>query len=66
MPWEHFTGPTGAGTGHRLNVKNLTKETDTKEKLNKLFARFGTIIEADIKTKDGGSGERFWFRHFEG
>jgi hypothetical protein len=51
MPGENFTGPTG--TGHRLNVKNLTKEADTWT--------IPTIIEAGIKTKDDGSCESFGY-----
>jgi len=42
-------------------VKNLTKETDTKEKLIELFAPHGTVSEADIKTKDDGSSKGFGY-----
>jgi RNA recognition motif-containing protein len=44
-----------------LNVKNLTKETDTKEKLLELFAAYGTVSEGDIKTKDDGSSKGFGY-----
>lgn len=59
--WENFSGPTGSGTGYRLNVKNLTKENDTKEKLLELFAPFGTVSEGDVKTKEDGSSKGFGY-----
>jgi RNA recognition motif-containing protein len=59
--WENFSGPTGSGTGYRLNVKNLTKEHDTKEKLTALFAPFGTVSEADIKLKEDGTSKGFGY-----
>merc|ERR1712113_1256622 len=46
---------TGSG-GYRLNVKNLSNETTTKEQLIELFKPFGTVSAAEVKEReDGGS-----------
>jgi len=57
--WE-FKGPT-AGGGYRLNVKNLSNETTTKEQLTALFEPFGTVSSADIKKREDGGSRGFGF-----
>lgn len=57
--WE-FSGPTGSGSGYRLNVKNLSNDTKTEE-LKALFDPFGTVSASEIKTYDDGSSRGFGF-----
>jgi len=57
--WE-FSGPTGSGSGFRLNVKNLSHDTKTAE-LKALFDPFGTVSASEIKTYDDGSSRGFGF-----
>lgn len=57
--WE-FSGPTGSGSGYRLNVKNLSSDTK-KEELKALFEPCGTVSAAEIKTYDDGSSRGFGF-----
>jgi len=53
-------GPSGFD-GYRLNVKNIPDELATSEKLKELFAPFGTVSDAQIKTKDDGSSRGFGY-----
>merc|ERR1712048_726362 len=54
-----FSGPTGAGSGYRLNVKNLSEEMANSDKLKELFAPFGTVSDAQVKTREDGTSRGF-------
>jgi len=47
--------------GYRLNVKYLSDEVGTAEKLKELFAPFGTVSDAQVKTNDDGSSRGFGY-----
>lgn len=56
-----FSGPTGAGSGYRLNVKNLSEEMANSDKLKELFAPFGTVSDAQVKTREDGTSRGFGY-----
>jgi len=47
--------------GYRLNVKHLADEIATADKLKELFAPFGTVSSAEVKTRDDGSSRGFGY-----
>lgn len=59
--WEAYSGPEGSGNGYRLNVKNLSSETNSAETLRMLFEPFGTVLDAQVKAREDGSSRGFGF-----
>eukprot|EP00929_Paragymnodinium_shiwhaense_P024278 TRINITY_DN14994_c0_g1_i1.p1 TRINITY_DN14994_c0_g1~~TRINITY_DN14994_c0_g1_i1.p1 ORF type:complete len:304 (+),score=116.88 TRINITY_DN14994_c0_g1_i1:78-989(+) len=53
------SGPFGGGQGYRLNVKNLGNETG--EQLKGMFDPFGTVTDAQVKTREDGKSRGFGF-----
>ncbi|KAI1289431.1 Polyadenylate-binding protein 1 [Halotydeus destructor] len=53
---KHFTN---------VYVKNLGDETDTDEKLQEMFEKYGVIVSAKLMTDDGGKTKGFGFVSFE-
>merc|ERR1711920_271648 len=54
------SGPTAAGNGYRLNVKNLAKES-TEAELRTMFEAFGTILLGELKKDEKGESRGFGF-----
>merc|ERR1711920_834317 len=54
------SGPTAAGSGYRLNVKNLAKET-TEAELRTMFEPFGKVSLAQLKKDEKGESRGFGF-----
>lgn len=59
--WEAYSGPEGSGNGYRLNVKNLSSETNSAETLRALFEPFGNVLDAQVKAREDGSSRGFGF-----
>eukprot|EP00929_Paragymnodinium_shiwhaense_P117969 TRINITY_DN8947_c1_g1_i1.p1 TRINITY_DN8947_c1_g1~~TRINITY_DN8947_c1_g1_i1.p1 ORF type:complete len:305 (-),score=110.94 TRINITY_DN8947_c1_g1_i1:552-1466(-) len=59
--WEAYSGPEGSGNGYRLNVKNLSNETNSAEALRRLFEPFGIVADAQVKAREDGSSRGFGF-----
>lgn len=53
--YTQWSGPTSAGSGYRLNVKNLPESHATEAKLKELFKPYGVVSEAQVKTRYDGS-----------
>jgi len=59
--WEAYSGPEGSGNGYRLNVKNLSNETNSPDALRVLFGQYGSVVDAQVKARDDGSSKGFGF-----